>query len=78
LMLQPLLTAVLLIPISPTGLGLAESESALIFSLLGMESGIGVAFLLLFRINSIFVDSIGLIDLKNVSIPKKLKTFLSN
>jgi len=78
LMLQPLITAVLLIPISPTGLGLAESESALIFSLLGLESGIGVAFLLLFRINSIFVDSIGIIDLKTMRIPKKLEILLSS
>jgi hypothetical protein len=78
LMLQPLITVILLIPISPTGLGLAESESALIFSLLGLELGIGVAFLLLFRINSILVDSIGIIDLKTIRIPKRLKMFISS
>ena len=76
LMLQPLITAVLLIPISPTGLGLAETESAFIFNLIGWESGIGVAFLLLFRINSLFVDSIGIIDLKNVKIPENLKNLI--
>jgi hypothetical protein len=76
LMMQPLISAFTFIPISPSGLGVAESEGAILFDMLGLQYGIGVAFLFLFRINSIFVDSIGLIDLKTIKLPKKFQ-FLS-
>lgn len=72
LMLQPLLTAVLFIPVSPNALGLAESGNALVFTLLGSTPEVGVAFILLFRLNTLFVDSIGIIDLKTVKVPKKI------
>lgn len=67
LMLQPILTTVMFIPFSPGGLGVTEGGSALLFSLvLGTaDAGVaGAAFLLLVRINSIMVDSLGLIDMK--------------
>jgi len=73
LMLNPLISVIMFVPISPTALGVAESGSALIFDLLGLQLGTGVAFLLLFRINSIAFDSVGLIDLKTIKIPRKLK-----
>ena len=72
-MLNPLISVIMFVPISPTALGVAESGSALIFDLLGLQLGTGVAFLLLFRINSIAFDSVGLIDLKTIKIPRKLK-----
>ena len=66
LMLQPLLTALLYIPVSPSALGIAESGSALLFNLIGLGSEKGVVFLLLFRISTMFVDSVGLIDLRKI------------
>jgi len=76
LMMQPLISAFTFIPISPSGLGFAESEGAIIFDMLGLQFGTGVAFLFLFRINSIFIDSIGIIDLKTIKIPKKLRNII--
>ncbi len=67
LMLQPLLTTVMFIPLSPGGLGITEGGSALLFSLVlkSPDAGIaGAAFMLLVRINSIMVDSLGLIDMR--------------
>ncbi len=64
LMLQPLLTTVMFVPISPSGLGIAEGGSALLFNALGYTLETGTAFMLLFRINSIFVDLFGVIDMK--------------
>lgn len=72
-MLQPLLSAILFIPVSPNALGLGESGSALIFDLLGLSPSLGVAFLILVRIVVLVVDSIGLFDLRIVKIPRKLK-----
>ncbi|MCD6367485.1 MAG: flippase-like domain-containing protein [Candidatus Aenigmarchaeota archaeon] len=77
LFLQPLLSAILFIPISPNALGLGESGGALIFSLLGLSPGDGVAFLILSRIVTLFVDSVGILDLRTVKIPKKYKIFNS-
>lgn len=74
-MLHPLISAVMFIPISPTALGIAESESAFLFYLLGLSFETGVAFLLLFRINTLIIDAIGLIDLKTIKIPKKINIF---
>ncbi|MBN2014018.1 MAG: flippase-like domain-containing protein [Candidatus Altiarchaeota archaeon] len=64
LMLQPLLTTVMFIPISPSGLGITEAGSALLFNVIGFTAADGVAFMLLFRLNSILVDFIGIIDMK--------------
>jgi len=72
LMLQVIFSAILFIPISPNALGLGESGSALVFGLLGFEPMLGVAFLLLLRINMFLFDSPGMIDLKTIPIPKKL------
>jgi uncharacterized protein (TIRG00374 family) len=71
LMLQSLITAFLFIPLSPSALGIGETGGALIFNLLGLGSSAGIAFLLLFRLNSLIIDSIGLIDLKNIKISLK-------
>ncbi len=68
LMLQPLITAFLFVPLSPGALGIGETGGAVIFNLLGLGSSAGVAFLLLFRLNSLIIDSIGLVDLKNIKI----------
>jgi len=64
LMLQPLVTSIMFIPITPSGIGVAESGSAILFNILGFSSAIGVTFLLLQRLSTIIVDSFGLIDLK--------------
>ncbi|RLI89958.1 MAG: hypothetical protein DRO62_00485 [Candidatus Altiarchaeales archaeon] len=64
LMLQPLLTTIMFVPISPSGLGLAEGGSALLFKVVGLTPANGVAFMLLVRINSIFIDFFGIIDMK--------------
>lgn len=63
LFLHPVLTAIMLIPISPGGLGFTEGGNMLIFKLLGYPSISAVALVVLMRANSITVDSIGLIDL---------------
>ena len=64
LMIQPLLTTIMFVPISPSGLGLAEGGSALLFRVVGLTPANGVAFMLLVRINSIFIDLFGIIDMK--------------
>ncbi|MBN2250502.1 MAG: flippase-like domain-containing protein [Candidatus Altiarchaeota archaeon] len=69
-MLQPLLSAVMFIPITPGGLGITEGGSALLFTLLLSSipsteaKAAGVTFILLVRFNSIVVDAFGLIDMK--------------
>lgn len=62
LMLQPLLTTVMFIPISPGGLGVVEGGGALLFNLLGFGSESGAVFVLLVRFNSVLVDCLGLLD----------------
>ncbi|HIE33739.1 MAG TPA: flippase-like domain-containing protein [Candidatus Altiarchaeales archaeon] len=64
LMLQPLLTTITFVPISPAGLGVAEGGSSILFKIIGLTLENGVAFMLLVRFNSIIVDSIGLIDMR--------------
>jgi len=64
LMLQPLLTSIMFIPLTPSGIGVAESGSAILFNIIGFSSAIGVTFLLLQRLSTIIVDSFGLIDLR--------------
>ncbi len=64
LMFQPLLTTIMFVPISPSGLGLAEGGSALLFGIVNLEPAAGAAFLLLVRFNAILIDSLGLIDIK--------------
>ena len=71
------------IPISSIALGLAESGSELLFNLLESSSvivitlnlGLGIAFLLRYRLNTIIVDSIGIIDLRTIRIQKNLNIF---
>jgi len=64
LMFQPLLTTVMFVPISPSGLGLVEGGSALLFGIVNLDPAAGAAFLLLVRFNAILVDSLGLIDVR--------------
>lgn len=64
LMLQPLLTTITFVPISPSGIGIAEGGSSLLFKIIGLTLENGVAFMLLVRFNSILVDSLGLLDLR--------------
>ncbi len=69
-MIQPLLSAVMFVPFTPGGLGITEGGSALLFTLMltAMPSveakAAGVTFVLLTRINSMFVDAFGLIDMR--------------
>jgi hypothetical protein len=70
LMLQPILTTVMFVPLSPSGLGLAEGGSALLFKAVGLTLADGVAFMLLVRINSVIVDAIGLLDIRKKNAPK--------
>jgi uncharacterized protein (TIRG00374 family) len=67
-MIQPLLSAVMFVPFTPSGLGITEGGSALLFALMMPQaigaSAAGVAFVLLTRINSIAVDALGLIDMR--------------
>lgn len=69
LMLQPILTTIMFVPLSPGGLGFTEGGSGLIFTLLLNQSlelalASGATFILLIRLNSILVDSLGLIDMR--------------
>ena len=64
LFFQPVLATAMFIPISPGGLGFAEGGGALLFKILGYTPEAGAAFILLIRLNSILVDSIGLIDMR--------------
>lgn len=69
-MIQPLLSAVMFVPLTPGGLGITEGGSALLFALMMPQippvqaSAAGVTFVLLTRLNSIAVDAIGLIDMR--------------
>jgi len=63
LMLQPLLTAIMFLPISPSGLGFTEGGSALLFKFLGFSLSEGVVFMILIRINSLMIDSFGILEL---------------
>ena len=77
LMLHPLISAIMYIPISPSALGITETGNEIIFGLLGLGIGTGVSFVLIFRLNSLFVDSFGLVDFKNIRINeifKQIKT----
>jgi hypothetical protein len=64
IMLNPLLTTIMFIPISPGGLGLAEGGSSLLFKILNFTLADGAAFMLLIRLNNILVDFLGIIDMK--------------
>jgi uncharacterized protein (TIRG00374 family) len=70
LMLQPLLSAVMFFPFTPSGLGITEGGSALLFPMILQAlpvkeaNAAGVAFILLVRLNSVFVDMFGLIDMR--------------
>ena len=69
-MLQPLLSAVMFIPLTPSGLGITEGGSALLFTMIFRSlpsveaSAAGVTFILLVRLNSAVVDAFGLIDMR--------------
>jgi len=67
LLLQPLLTTVMFIPISPAGLGITEGGGAILFNILSLNQATGVTFILLIRFNSIIVDSLGMIFSHNPS-----------
>ncbi|MFH1421032.1 MAG: lysylphosphatidylglycerol synthase transmembrane domain-containing protein [Candidatus Aenigmatarchaeota archaeon] len=71
-MLQPLLSAMMFIPISPAGLGLAEGGNVIIFLLLGFTAPQAIGFALLWRINNIVFDGItGIWDLRIVKLPER-------
>lgn len=61
LMMYQLVTALLFVPL-PSGLGVTEGGAGVVFSLLGLAAGEGVAFMLLVRANMVLVDAFGLRD----------------
>lgn len=69
LMMHPLLSALMFIPFVPAGLGLTETGSALLFKIIGFTTSDGVAFMLLFRLGMIIVDSVGVVDMKLMEKP---------
>jgi len=64
LMMHPLLSAIMFVPFVPAGLGLTETGSALIFTIIGLTQADGVAFMLLVRAGMIIVDAFGVVDMK--------------
>lgn len=67
LMMHPLLSAIMFVPVVPAGLGLAETGSALLFRIIGLTTVDGVAFMLLFRAVMITVDALGVVDMKLIT-----------
>lgn len=66
LMLQPLLTAVRYIPITPAGIGLFEGVVILGFSIFGIPPESALLFAFFDRVNNIFVDLFGLVELRKL------------
>ena len=66
LMLQPLLTAVRYIPITPAGIGLFEGAVILGFSIFGIAPETALLFSFFDRVNNIFVDLFGLWELRKL------------
>lgn len=62
-LLHPLITLLSFIPITPGGIGVMEVGATGIFYLLGVGTTVGLAFSLLARFNSVFVDLIGLSEI---------------
>jgi glycosyltransferase 2 family protein len=63
LFLNPLLTLLSFIPVSPAGIGLQEGGIIGVFSLLGIGSGLALSYALLLRIIEIIVDLMGIKEL---------------
>lgn len=63
LFLNPTLTLLSMVPLTPAGLGLQEAGIASVMVALGVSLAMGVSFSLLLRITELSVDSIGLIYL---------------
>ena len=66
LMLQPLLTTIRFIPLTPAGLGIYEGSIIVILSFLGISPETTLIFSFLDRIDNLIVDLIGLKELRNV------------
>jgi len=60
LLLHPLLTILMFVPISPAGLGLLEGGVVVVFSLLGVPPAQALAFSVLVRVSILLVDMAGL------------------
>ncbi|AEA47797.1 lysylphosphatidylglycerol synthase transmembrane domain-containing protein [Archaeoglobus veneficus] len=56
LLLQPLLTALMFVPITPAGLGIMESASVVVLYMLGVEPSIAAVFAVLTRISGVIAD----------------------
>jgi uncharacterized protein (TIRG00374 family) len=59
-LIQPLMTAIMFIPLTPAGIGIAEGSGIGILALFGVSAGVGISFLLLIRALNIGVNLIGL------------------
>lgn len=59
-LLHPLVTTLMFIPLTPAGLGIMESGTAIALHLLGTTPTTGFAFSLLIRINIILTDTTGI------------------
>lgn len=62
LMLQPVITILMYVPLSPNGLGITEAGNTMLFSFLNISTPAAIAFLLVLRLNTLLFDTIGLID----------------
>ncbi|MDY6966161.1 MAG: lysylphosphatidylglycerol synthase transmembrane domain-containing protein [Halobacteriota archaeon] len=65
-LLHPLITLLAFVPLTPSGIGVMEGGAAAVFYLLGVGSGVGLAFSLLVRVNSILIDLIGLRSISTI------------
>lgn len=59
-LLHPLITTLMFVPLTPAGLGIMESGTAIALSLLGILPATGFTFALLVRVNILLTDSLGI------------------
>ena len=71
IILHPLITLLGFVPLTPSGLGVMEAGSAVVFYILGPGSATGLAFSILARVNSIGIDLIGLRSISSIGVALK-------
>jgi len=60
LLLQPLLSSLMFVPITPAGLGIMESASVIVLYMLGVEPSIAVVFAVMTRLSGVIADLPGI------------------
>lgn len=61
LLLQPLITLLMFVPLTPAGLGIMEGGAVAILFLLGIDPSIGFVYSILVRLSTLLADSPGLL-----------------